>query len=40
VLNRVLQGQDTTLRLSLITDVRILLSHTDLFVGDEEKKRK
>jgi hypothetical protein len=29
VLNGVLEGQDTSLGLSLITDVGILLSHTD-----------
>lgn len=29
VLNGVAQGKDTTLRLSLVTDVRVLLAHTD-----------
>uniref|UniRef100_A0A8W7PQJ3 Uncharacterized protein n=1 Tax=Anopheles coluzzii TaxID=1518534 RepID=A0A8W7PQJ3_ANOCL len=29
VLDRVLQGEDTTLALGLITDVRVLLTHTD-----------
>jgi len=29
MLDRILQRQDTSLRLGLITDVRVLLSHTD-----------
>jgi hypothetical protein len=29
MLNRVLQGEDTSLRLGLITNIGILLAHTD-----------
>jgi hypothetical protein len=29
VLDRILQGEETTLRLGLITDVRVLLTHTN-----------
>ena len=43
VLDRVLEGENTSLRLSLISDVRVLLSHTDhhsLMTGSSHDRRK
>ena len=39
VFNRVFQGQDTSFRLGLITDVRIFLAHANLHVNRANKQR-